>query len=171
MKLHQPLHRATAGQAHKAVKPRLQLGVVEAPKPGVQLGRRQGASKPQNSGIALQAAGLQGSGPKRLSMSDPDAPIEPLERYDAVGSRGREGGSQFYSPCQSTPWRLSDYRWRESKGLPAHKISGNVRPIGDHWAIESGRYPGIGLMNQWFLSTTGNKEWAIDPLTMRRGNA
>jgi hypothetical protein len=46
-------------------------------------------------------------------------------------------------------------------------LSDNVRHIGNSWAIESGRYAGIGLMNQRLLSTTGNEGWAIDPLTVR----
>lgn len=38
-----------------------------------------------------------------------------------------------------------------------NRLSNNVRPIGDSWAIESGRYVGIGPMNQRLLSTTGHQ--------------
>ncbi|MFN7369380.1 MAG: hypothetical protein ACK5SG_04010 [Burkholderiales bacterium] len=41
------------------------------------------------------------------------------------------------------------------------RLSDNARDIGDSWAIEGGRYAGIGSMNQRVLSTTGDRKWSI----------
>ena len=41
-------------------------------------------------------------------------------------------------------------------------LSDNARSIVDRWAIEAGRYVGIGLMNQSLLSTQDEDNWEIE---------
>jgi len=41
-------------------------------------------------------------------------------------------------------------------------LSDNLRSIADRWAIEAGRYVGIRLKNQGFLSTQGEESREID---------
>lgn len=43
-------------------------------------------------------------------------------------------------------------------------LSDNVRYIDDNWAIGRGRYVGVGLMNQRFLSTTGDGKCSMTTL-------
>ncbi|MFT3760138.1 hypothetical protein [Thauera sp.] len=40
-------------------------------------------------------------------------------------------------------------------------LSDKFLHIGDRWTIEIERYTGTSPMNQRFLSTTGNQDWAI----------